>query len=404
LAYLPQPDPQTLFLEHRRWAERHAAPLAAEARPYANDPAPDRPLRVGYVSPDLREHPVASFLTPVLAHHDRSRFHVTCYADVARPDGVTRHLQTLADAWRDLPGRSDAQVADLIQADSTDILVDLAGHTACNRLLVFARKPAPVQVTHFGYPNTTGLSTMDYRISDRYADPPGRTEAYHTEELVRLPEVAWCYRPLAAPEVTPLPARAAGHVTFGSLNNLAKITPQAIALWSELLRAVPGSRLVLLTGAGSQADQRLHDLFGQHGIDRARLELLGRRPRDRYLALYQEMDIALDPFPYNGGVTTCDALWMGVPVVTLAGESYVSRQGVALLSNLGLDDWVAGAPDAYVDIATRWAHDVEGLGRLRAGLRERMTNSPLTDGLRFTRFLAEAYRWMWQRWCLGQRS
>jgi predicted O-linked N-acetylglucosamine transferase (SPINDLY family) len=399
LNYLAEVTPQALFEEHRRWAARHAAPLTSAAPPPTNDRTPERLLRVGYVSPDLHEHPVAFFLEPVLVSMDRSRFHVTCYSGVARPDAMTLRLRGLADAWRDIAGLPDADVAESIRADRIDILVDLAGHTAGRRLLVFARRPVPVQVTHFGYPNTTGLAAMDYRISDPYADPPGQTEAFHTEELVRLPEVAWCYQPSPAPEVGPLPALGAGHLTFGSLNKLAKVTPQSIALWARLLRAVPDSCLLLLTGAGSQTDQRLLEQFRSSGIDGERLQLLGRLPRDRYLEVYQRIDIVLDPFPYNGGVTTCDAFWMGVPVITLSGDTYVSRQGVSLLSNLDLRDWIAETPEDYVALGVRRAQDLEELGRLRSGLRQRMRRSPLCDGKRFTRRLEEAYRLMWRRWC-----
>jgi predicted O-linked N-acetylglucosamine transferase (SPINDLY family) len=403
LTYLPDLAPQTLFEEHRRWAERHAAALTAAAPAHTNDRNPDRVLRVGYISADLREHPVGFFLEPILAHLDRSHFRVTCYAGVGRPDTVTHRLQVRAAAWRDVVGQSDERVAEMIRADGIDILVDLAGHTAGRRLLVLARKPAPVQVTHFGYPNTTGLAAVDYRITDPHADPPGQTEAWHTEELVRLPEVAWCYQPQAAAEVGPLPALAAGRLTFGSLNNLAKINPQVIALWSRLLQAVPGSRLLLLTGVGPQTDQRLRDQFRSHGIDGERIHMLGRLPRRQYLDLYQQIDVGLDPFPYNGGVTTCDALWMGVPVITLAGNAYVSRQGVSMLSNLGMPDWIAKTPEDCVALASRWAGDLEGLRAVRAGLRDRMRDSPLCNGERFTRRLEDAYRAMWRRFCLGSR-
>jgi predicted O-linked N-acetylglucosamine transferase (SPINDLY family) len=399
LMYLAEMPSQAIFQEHCRWAERHAAPLTSAARPHPSDPSPDRLLKVGYVSPDLREHPVAHFVEPILAHLDRSRFHVTCYASVARPDATTSRLCGLADAWRDIAALSDATVAEQIRADGIDILVDLAGHTTGRRLLVFARKPAPVQVTHFGYPNTTGLAAMDYRVTDPHADPPGRTEPLHTEELVRLPEVAWCYQPSASPDPGPLPALAAGHVTFGALNKLAKLTPQAISLWGRLLGGVPGSRLMLLAGAGDRTDQRLRDQFRQCGIDGDRLQLVGRLPRDQYLKLYQQIDIVLDSFPYNGGVTTCDALWMGVPVITRAGNSYVSRQGVSLLTNLDLRDWIAATLEDYAALAVRWANDLEGLSRLRSGLRERMRRAPVCDGEGFTRRLEEAYRTMWHRRC-----
>jgi predicted O-linked N-acetylglucosamine transferase (SPINDLY family) len=404
LTYLATVSPQELFQEHVRWAERYAAPLTAAARPHVNDRDPERLLRIGYVSPDLREHPVGFFLEPILTHLDRSHFHITCYAGVDHPDATTGRLRGLAGAWRDIGGQSDDAVAEQIRADGIDILVDLAGHTAGRRLLVFARKPAPVQVAHFGYPNTTGLAAMDYRLTDSYADPPGQTEGFHTEQLVRLPDAAWCYQASSVAAVGPLPALTAGHLTFGSLNNLAKLSPQVLSLWSRVLRVVPGSRLLLLTGAGRRTDQRLRDHFQKDGIDGARLQLQRRLPRDQYLELYRQIDIVLDPFPYNGGVTSCDALWMGVPIVTLAGTCYVSRQGVSLLSNLDMRDWIAQTPEDYVALAARWAQDLEGLQRLRSQLRERMHHSAVCDGERFARQLEEAYRSMWRRWCARNQS
>jgi predicted O-linked N-acetylglucosamine transferase (SPINDLY family) len=400
LTYLAEVTRESLFQEHVRWAEHFAAPLTAAARPHANDRTPERLLRIGYVSPDLREHPVGFFLEPVVTHLDRSRFHVTCYSGVDRPDVLTVRLRGLSSAWRDIAGMSDEAVAEQIRADGIDILVDLAGHTAGRRLLVFARKPAPVQVAHFGYPNTTGLAAMDYRITDVCADPPGETDAFHTEELVRLPEVAWCYQASSSPAVGPLPALRNGHIAFGSLNNLAKLAPQVLALWSRLLHTVPGSQLILLTGAGPQTDLWLRDRFRLDGIDADRLRLVGRLPRDQYLQVYQQIDIVLDPFPYNGGVTSCDALWMGVPIITLAGNSYVSRQGVSLLSNLDLRDWIAQTPGDYVALAAGKGNDLAELVRLRSELRERMRRSALCNGERFTRQLEEAYRTMWRRWCV----
>jgi predicted O-linked N-acetylglucosamine transferase (SPINDLY family) len=402
LHYSPGADTRSLLVEHRRWAQQHAEPLVATIRPQRVDRDPERPLRVGYLSPDFREHPVAFAIEPVLIAHDRRRFHITCYSDVKRPDAHTHRLQALADEWRPLRGLSDAETAERIRLDRIDILVDLAGHTAHNRMLVFARKPAPVQVAYFGYPNTTGLATMDYRVTDAHADPPGLTEESYTEELIRLPEIAWCYQPSASPEVGPLPALSVGYVTFGSLNYLAKVTPETVALWSCILQAVRDSRLVLLASAARQGDRRVRDDFAAHGIAGARIDFIGRKPRDEYLQLHQAIDIGLDPFPYNGGVTTCDALWMGVPVVTLAGRRYVSRQGVSLLSNVGLSGWIAETPEAYVEIATRWARDPTGLGRVRSGLREVLRASPLCDGQQLTRHLERAYHGMWVRWCAAK--
>jgi predicted O-linked N-acetylglucosamine transferase (SPINDLY family) len=399
LHYMPGADPQSLLAEHRRWAQKHAEPLTATVRPHRVDRDPERTLRVGYLSPDFREHPVAFAIEPVLTAHDRQRFHIICYSDVKWPDAHTHRLQALADDWRPLRGLSDEEAAERIRQDRIDILVDLAGHTAHNRMLVFARKPAPVQLAYFGYPNTTGLATMDYRITDAHADPPGLTEESYTEELIRLPEIAWCYQPSASPEVGPLPALRAGHITFGSLNYLAKVAPETVALWSRILKAVQDSRLVLLASGARQGYLRVRDDFAAHGIGGERLDFIGRKPRGEYLQLHHAIDIGLDPFPYNGGVTTCDALWMGVPIVTLAGNTYVSRQGISLLSNVGLSGWIAGTPDAYVEIATRWAGDPAGLGRIRAGLRESLRVSSLCDGQRLTRHLEQAYRGMWARWC-----
>jgi predicted O-linked N-acetylglucosamine transferase (SPINDLY family) len=241
---------------------------------------------------------------------------------------------------------------------------------------------------------------MAYRITDAHADPPGQTEALHTEKLVRMPEVAWCYRPPPCPDVGPLPARTAGRVTFGSLNNLAKVSAPVMALWSRVLQAVPGSRLLLQKGASKLAGERMRAEFARHGIDGGRLQLLDPLPQeDQYFRLFHEIDICLDPFPYNGCVTTCNSLWMGVPVIALAGNSYVSRQGVSLLANLHMHDWIAASPEEYVAIAVRWAEHLDSLEELRSGLRERMRVSPLRDEERFTRFLEAAFRRMWVDWC-----
>jgi protein O-GlcNAc transferase len=403
LHYASGNDSAALFHEHRLWAGRHADPLAPTKPPAPSNHDPQGRLRIGYVSPDFREHPVAYFIEPILTAHDRTGFEVIGYADVAGPDAVTRRLQSHTDGWRSLAGLTDEEATEIIRKDEIDILVDLTGHTGKNRLLVFARKPAPIQVSHFGYPDTTGLATMDYRITDSYADPPGLTEPFYTEELIRLPEIAWCYQPSPGPEVGPPPFQELGHVTFASFNHLPKITSGVIALWSRILRSLPGARLLLLTSAAGARNRRILDAFAQNGVEGARVETMERRPRDQYLELHRKVDIGLDPFPYNGGVTTCDALWMGVPVVSLAGNAYVSRQGVSLLSNLGLQDLVAATPEAYVEAAVNLARDPERLGQLRAEMRERMRRSPLLDGVRFTRNLEAAYRMMWRRWCAGIR-
>jgi protein O-GlcNAc transferase len=396
-------DAENVFAAHRRYAERFETPLVASWPQHANERSPDRPLRIGYVSSDLRTHSIAWFIEPVLANHDRERFQVYAYHGHEVEDEVSRRLRAYVTEWRTLVGLSDEEVARGIREDGIDILVDLNGHTAMNRLLVFARKPAPVQVTWLGYPNTSGLAAMDYRLTDRFADPEGMTERYHTETLWRLPESFSCYRPPdAAPEVGALPCVESGAVTFGSFNNRAKIGPEVVALWASVLHGVPGSRL-MLKGKGyddESVQAALREAFRDHGIGSERLQLHGGHDTHaEHLRRYHEIDIALDPFPYNGTTTTCDALWMGVPVVTLEGHAHVSRVGVSLLNHLGLSEWIANSAQGYVEIAARWAADAPRLAALRRQLRARMTGSPLTDARTFTRHLESSYRSMWRQWC-----
>jgi predicted O-linked N-acetylglucosamine transferase (SPINDLY family) len=400
LQYQPGADPREILAEARRYARQHAEPLAGAIEPHPTRPPAGRRLRIGYVSPDFREHPVVSFLEPILAARDHRHFEIFCYADVAQPDATTRRLQGYTDCWRSLVGLSDAQAAGVIRQDDVDILVDLAGHTGGNRLLAFARRPAPIQVSYLGYLGTTGLSAMDYSITDAHADPPGLSEEHYQEQLIRLPKCGFCYAPGPAPEVNPkLPARESRQVTFACLNNLAKVSDEVLAVWSRVLASVPGSRLLLRTGAGRSAEERICDILARHGISPDRLGLAGRTAtRFDYLELYHAVDIALDPFPYNGVTTTCDALWMGVPVISLAGRMSVSRQGVRFLRNVGLDELLAETSEDYVRIASELAGDLSRLAALRAALRERMSRSPLMDAHRLTRDLEAAYRAMWEQW------
>jgi protein O-GlcNAc transferase len=403
LALLHQPgvDPLDIREEARRYAQQHAAPLAAAIQPHALRPLEGRRLRIGYVSTDFREHAVACFLEPILANHDHQHFEIFCYADVPRPDAVTQRFQGYADQWCSLVGMSDARAAERIRQDGIDVLVDLVGHSADGRrLLVFARKPAPVQVSFLGYLGTTGLPTIDYYITDVHADPPGWTEGHYQEQLVRLPECGCCYRPGAAPDVVEQPpARKSGRVTFGCLNRPAKVNDEVLTLWSRILAAVPGSRLLLRGGWGRRTEDRLRDTLARQGIAPERLLLAGRTPTHvDYLKLFWELDLSLDPFPHNGITVTCDSLWMGVPVLSLAGRTTVSRQGVQLLTNVGLDEWIADTPEDYVQRAVELAGDLDRLAALRNGLRQRMSRSPLLDGLRFTRHLEAAYRATWDKW------
>jgi predicted O-linked N-acetylglucosamine transferase (SPINDLY family) len=390
--------PQETLAQSRRFAERlpHGpAPTADRLRP---SQAMGR-LRVGYVSPDFREHSVAWFLEPLLAAHDRQAFEVIGYASVARPDAVTRRLLSHCHRACEVHDLSDEQLAALVREHRVDILVDLAGHTRGNRLGAFARWPAPVQVTYLGYPGTTGVPAIAYRLTDAIADPAGVTDADHSERLVRLPHGFLCYRPPSeAPPVSPGPVERAGQITFACFNNRPKITEAAVALWARLLRELPGSRLVLksagLSDAGGRA--RLLAQFDRHGIGAERLALWGmvRSPWE-HLAYYAQADIALDTFPYNGTTTTCEALYMGVPVVTLAGRSHAARVGASLLTRVGLPELIAGSPDEYVACAVALAQDRARLRGLRAGLRDRLLRSPLCDAALITRSIEDAYRAMW---------
>ena len=403
LRFHPGFDEQTITEEHQRWNQQHAEPLRRFIQPHANEPDPNRRLRIGYISADFWTHSVAFFLEDLLAGHDPAQVEVFCYSSVDRPDAVTARLRQSVPHWREIFGLPDAQVAELIRRDGIDLLVDLAGHTAHHRLLVFARKPAPVQVTWLGYPGSTGLAAMDYRLTDALADPPGTTEELHTEQLIRLPDCAWCYRPSAlAPAVSDPPVAHTGHLTFGCFNALRKITPAMRELWSRILLAAPGSRLLLKSQSLRDAATRtrLQQEFEQLGIGADRLELVGYAATlGEHLATYGRVDIALDTFPYHGTTTTCEALWMGVPVVTLAGKTHASRVGVSLLHTLGLSDWIAASPEEYLRLALQHGVAVERLAALRRGLRARMMASPLMDGPRFARHVEQAFRQMWQAWC-----
>jgi protein O-GlcNAc transferase len=395
LGYSSDLSSEQLRDEHLRWAARFADPLAPREPPPRVIADPDRRLKIGYVSADFRTHTVAGFAELLLTHHDR--VHVTCYSNVMHGDETTARLRRLADSWRPIAGIPDTQAAEMIRQDEIDILLDLSGHTAGNRLLLFARKPAPVQATLFGYPTTTGIKAIDLRITDPFADPPGETESLCVEKLVRLPEVAWTYRaPAAAPVANALPSQSRSTFTFGCLNNAAKLSQACVAAWARILEAVPRSRIVLLIGRSSEAARLTAERFRNLGVAADRLELVYRLPPDEYFEAYQTIDLALDPFPYNGGVTTCDALWMGVPVLSVAGRDYRSRQGVSLLNNVGLPEFVADSPDRLVELAASWSDERDALADLRASLREMMQASPITQAENYVRNLESALRTAWQ--------
>lgn len=409
LQYSPRYTQEMLGSEARVWAARHADGLLPATVVHANERSPGRRLRVGYVSPDFHGHPVGFNLLPLFKAHDRAAVEVICYAQEAHPDAVTAEFQRLADGWREMQGVSDEVMAERIRADGIDILVDLALHTAGNRLLVLARKPAPVQVTWAGYPGTTGMRAIDYRLTDPHLDPPGDAEGgWSVEEAVRL-ETFWCYDPLAhllaVNELPVLKRGSAGGgegagVTFGCLNNFCKVNEGMVTLWARVMRAVPGSRLMLLAGEGRHRSHTAA-LFEREGVRAERIVFEVPRPRIKYLELYHQVDIGLDTLPYNGHTTSLDSYWMGVPVVTLVGETIAGRAGLSQLSNLGLGELAGRTGEAFVEIAVGLARDTTRLAELRRTLRERMRGSPLMDGARFARRVEGAYRRMWERWCAG---
>jgi predicted O-linked N-acetylglucosamine transferase (SPINDLY family) len=402
MLYSSHYDQQAIYAEHLRIAKKFAEPLSVFILPHANERIVLRKLRIGYVSPDFKRHPVAYFIQPVLAEHNRHDFEVFCYSTVDLYDDITGQIKNLSDHWRDISTVSDEKAAEEIRRDRIDILIDLSGHSAHNRMLLFARKPAPVQVTWIGYPPTTGLSAIDYKIVDNYTDPPGITDRFYSEKLMRLPECFVCYLPdRESPDVGPLPALSAGHVTFGSFNNFQKVTPQVFEAWSKIMNSVPGSRFIIKSKifADNKTREYATDMFVQRGIATNRIILQTADPSPKHLGSYNLVDIGLDTFPFNGLTTTCEAMWMGVPVITLAGTGYAARAGVSLLSNVGLPDLIAKTPDEYISIAVNLANDLKRLRSLREHLRDMMENSPVCDAKSFTANLETCYRQMWEKWC-----
>jgi len=400
LYFDPAQNAQTISEELGRWHDRHARPLRELIQPHTNSRDPERRLKIGYVSGDFCEHVVGWNLLPLLNEHDHKQSEIFCYFSSKRPpDEVTKRIQDLADVWRNITGIDDQRAAQIIRDDKIDILVDLASHTADNRLLIFARKPAPVQVTWLAYPGSTGLDTVDYRFSDPYLDPPDTDLSIYSEQTVRLEKTYWCYRPGGpAPDVASLPALSAGYITFGCLNNFAKISAPAQKLWIQLLDAVPNARLILHAHEGSHR-AAIRERFVRNGIATERMEFIGRKLWPEYIKSYNRIDIGLDPFPYNGGITSCDSLYMGVPVVSLWGQMAVGRAGKSILTNVGLPELIAQTPEEYLQIAIRLAGDLPRLAELRSRLLLRLENSPLMDARRFAQNVEAAYRKMWRDWC-----
>ncbi|MEQ1862030.1 MAG: tetratricopeptide repeat protein [Chthoniobacteraceae bacterium] len=370
----PTLTPEEMDAELRAWNRHHAVPLT---QPHGNDRSPDRRLRVGYVSPDFRDHVIGRNVLPLLREHDRAAVEVVCFSDVTAADAITARFRALASQWHDVAHLTHEQLAGVIRRERIDVLVDLTQHLARNRLPVFAHKPAPVQVSFAGYPASTGVGAIDHYFTDPHLGAVGA-------DAFTLPDTYWCFDPLDdAPAVGPLPAKESGRVTFGCLNDPAKVNDRVLALWSRVLDALPGARLL---ARGSR-------------LDHPRMEAVPRLPRAAYLAMHHQLDIALDTFPYPGHTTSCEALWMGVPVVSLAGPTPISRGGLSILKNAGLPELAARNEEDYVRIAVDLSRDLPRLAALRAGLRAKMSASPLMDAPRFARGIENAYREMWRHWC-----
>ena len=392
------------LLEHaRRFGELHApARPVPEAHP-AQDLRPERKLRLGYVSPDFRDHVQRYFVLPVFAAHDRNAFELVCYSSVVAPDAWTARIRDRADVWRDVSRRSDAELAASIREDRIDVLIDLTMHMPGSRLMAFAEHPAPVQLCWLAYPGTTGVSAIDYRISDPHLDPPGDPLPY-SERTLRLARSFWCYDPLAdEPLVNPLPALRAGHVTFGCLNNAIKLNRETLELWARVLVRLGDSKLVVCAPPG-RARSRVLEVLASNGVADTRVSFVDRQSRHDYLATYGRIDVALDSLPYNGHTTTLDALFMGVPVVSRIGETVVGRAGLSIAKNLELEELVARDADEFVTVAVSLARSLPRLSALRSTLRERLRRSPLMDAAGFTRELEGAYRHAWREYCATRTS
>lgn len=396
LYFHPGYDTASIAQHVQNWNERFARPLHESSEPLNNDANPDRRLRVGYVSPDFREHAESFFTVPLLAHHCHEMFEVFCYSNARKRDGMTDQIRAYADVWREVRNESDESLARIIREDRIDILVDLSMHMAGNRAMVFARKPAPVRVCWLAYPGSMGSDTVDYRITDSFLDPIGSDVPAGAERSIHLPGCWVAYNPLI--DLPPRPPEQIGVIRFGSLNNPCKLNEPLLRLWAKVLHANPDSELTLSALSAAHRNHIVH-FMQSLGIREERLGFIGRLKRPQYLRTYDQIDIALDPLPYNGITTSCDALYMGVPLLTLAGKTATGRAGKGMLTAIGLSELVAHDPDEFVQRATELANDWPRLIDLRKDLRERMARSPLMDWPNFARNMESAYRQMWYGWC-----
>ena len=394
-----------IHARHCEFARRFEDPLVPLHLPHANAPDPERRLRIGYVSPDFRSNIVAHYMQPILERHDRAQFRIHCYFTGSAADVETGRISSLADDWHDASLLSDDAFAALIRAHQIDVLVDLCGHGPGNRILMFARKPAPVQVSYLDYSATTGLSSIDYRLTTEYCDPTGIADRYYSEKLHRLADTYWTYNPAARLPVSALPMQSSGYPTFGSFNMYYRITDEVVDLWSRLLSSVPHARLTIVGVAAGSTQATLLDRLDRSGIARHRISMHGMVSYQTYNELMATVDVALAPFPYNGATTMMDCLWNGLPVVAKeGGEMFCSRLGCSVLVQLGLSELIGCSDDEYIRIAVELASNMETLSALRGSLRQKMERSPMRDFAGFTRGLEDAYRGMWRCWCARQRA
>ncbi|MCG8373750.1 MAG: tetratricopeptide repeat protein [Balneolales bacterium] len=401
--YIEEPTQQDIFEEHVQWGVQHSHGIKEQGWPWI-ERTPEKKLRVGFVSPDFKAHVVALFIQQLFKHYDKEHFEFIGYAEVEKPDNFTSTFMSLLDGWRSTIGVSDEEVYETIKGDQIDILIDLAGHTAGNRLKMMSMKPAPVQISYLGYINTTGVKEIDYRFCDAYVNP-SETQNYYTEQLFPLPNSFTCYEPInPSPPVSETPALTNGYITFGCFNNTNKLSPATIKLWSELIQALPGSRLMLKSSHlnDEHTIERFKTQFLAHGVSERALIFEGSSEIYEYLQCYSKIDIGLDPFPHNGGTTSHDMLWMGVPMITMEGDRYVSRFGVSILNNLGYPEWIALNEDEYIQKAMDLASDVRLLNNIRSGLRQEMEISPLCDGIEFTSNFENALKTLWNNFCKQQ--
>jgi len=405
LNYDSDQTPRNIFSAHKEWGEWMSSAIFPVSF-HNNMPDMERPIRIGYLSPDFRMHPVSFFIEPLLKHHDNRIIEVYCYSDVQKTDLVTSRLKQYSHIWKNISGHSNDYVSELIQSDGIDILIDLSGHTAKNRLCVFARKPAPIQLSYLGYANTTGLKTMDYRLTDSYSNPENSDHLY-SEKLIRIDPCFCCYQPPDIRiEISALPALSNKRITFGAFHNLSKVSQDTLQLWTQLLHVIPDSQLILQSISLSDVKTvyRFQQWFEANEIELNRVEFLGYQSFDTYLKNHHKIDILLDTQPWSGHTIACHGLWMGIPIITLEGAQYAGRMVGSILKTLGMQNWIANTQTDYLKKAIYWSNNREQLAELRTSIRLKLLNSPVCDAVSFTKKIEMTFRQLWMKWCQEIKS